>query len=69
MERQKATRLALALAALGAVAGVYELGAIATGEVPTITDLVLALPLIVRLVLVAAVVAATVDHFVTRRWL
>jgi hypothetical protein len=69
MERHKspASRLAMTLATVGAIGALYELLAISTGAVPTITDLVFALPVWLRIGLIVAAVAAIVDHFGTRK--
>jgi hypothetical protein len=71
MERQRAPhgRLVIALAALGALAGIYELLAVTTDLAPTITDLALTVHIVPRVVLVTTALAAAFDHFVTRRWL
>lgn len=62
-------RLPVALAGGGVAAAVYEFVAVATGEVPTITDLVMLLPLLARIAVIVAAVAATIDHFFLRRFL
>lgn len=69
MERQRAKPLVLALAVLAALAGLYELAAVATDAVPTISEGVWAIPLVARVLLVGAAAGAAVDHFITRRWL
>lgn len=55
--------MGVALAALGVVVAAYELVAVATRRVPTITAVVMATPLTARLMVVGTVVAAVIDHF------
>lgn len=65
----KVTRLAIALAAFGAFAGLFELAAVATDAYPTISELLWATPVWFRAVVLGLAAAAGVDHFITRKWL
>lgn len=47
----------------------WELVALTTRRVPTITAVVCAVPLRARCALWGAVVAVGTDHFLTRRWI
>jgi hypothetical protein len=66
-KRRNVKRSSIAFGALAASAGVYELVAIVTDWFPTITELVLELPVVPRAALVLTAVVAIVDHFLTRR--
>ncbi len=65
----KHSKGSIVVSAVAAAAGVYEFVALWSGDVPTITAMVLALPVVVRAAVIAVVVFATIDHFGTRRWL
>ncbi len=69
MGRKTPSRRAVVFGSVGVVAAVYELVAIVTDDVPTITELITALPMFPRIGLVGLVLAATWDHFISRRWL
>ena len=60
-------RSSIAFGVLAAAAGLYELGAIVTDAFPTITELILDVPLVPRIIIVGAAVVATIDHFLTRK--
>ena len=47
----------------------WEVVALTTGDLPTLSSLVWRLPRRVRVVLCAVITGASADHFVTRRWL
>lgn len=66
-KRRNVRRSSIAFGVLAAGAGIYELVAIVTDLTPTITELTLEIPTVPRAALVLVVVAAIVDHFLTRK--
>lgn len=53
----------MTIAIIGLIAAIYEVVAVRSKRLPTITDLVKSLPLVARVAVIAVVVLALVDHF------
>jgi hypothetical protein len=51
------------VALIGLIVAIYEVIAVRSKRLPTITDLVKSLPLVARVAVIAMVVLALVDHF------
>jgi hypothetical protein len=51
------------VALIGLIVAIYEVIAVRSKRLPTITDLVKSLPLVARVAVIALVVLALVDHF------
>ena len=53
----------MTVALIGLIVAIYEVIAVRSKRLPTITDLVKSLPLVARVAVIALVVLALVDHF------
>jgi hypothetical protein len=51
------------VALIGLIVAIYEVIAVRSKRLPTITDLVKSLPLVARVAVIVSVVLALVDHF------
>jgi len=67
--RSNASKVSIGLGIFGVLAGVYELVAIVTGAVPTISETLWFLPWPATAAIYGVFVLIGLDHFVTRKWL
>lgn len=58
---------ALALGSIGASVGLYELAAIVSNKVPTISEVMWSLPVLGRVAILGVALIAGIDHFITRK--